>query len=47
VRDAEKGNKVSAAYPQVCIVLADLDNSKVIEDEARKANIVIRELPGH
>jgi uncharacterized protein YbjT (DUF2867 family) len=47
VRDAEKASKVSAAYRQVCIVLADLDNSKVIEDEARKANVVIRELPGH
>jgi uncharacterized protein YbjT (DUF2867 family) len=45
VRDAQKASKVSAAHPQVCIVLADLDNSSVIEDEARKANIVIRELP--
>ncbi|KAJ5753481.1 uncharacterized protein N7511_007634 [Penicillium nucicola] len=41
VRDAEKASKVSAAYPKVCIVLADLDNTKVIEDEARNADIVI------
>ncbi|KAJ5333911.1 hypothetical protein MYU51_018289 [Penicillium brevicompactum] len=41
IRDQEKANKVLAAFPQVRVVLADLDNVDIIEEEARKANVVI------
>ncbi|KAJ6150404.1 hypothetical protein N7471_001603 [Penicillium samsonianum] len=41
IRDKEKAGKVLAAFPQVRVVLADLDNVEIIEEESRKANIVI------
>ena len=42
IRDKEKATKVLAAFPKVRVVLADLDNVDIIEEESRKANIVIR-----
>ncbi|KAJ5598658.1 hypothetical protein N7537_008742 [Penicillium hordei] len=41
IRDSEKAGKVLAAFPKVRVVLADLDNVKIIEKESHKANIVI------
>jgi hypothetical protein len=43
IRDKEKASKVLSAFPKVRVVLADLDNVDIIEEESRKANIVIRE----
>jgi hypothetical protein len=43
IRDKEKASKVLGAFPKVRVVLADLDNVDIIEEESRKANIVIRE----
>ena len=43
IRDQEKANKVTAAFPKIRVVLADLDNVDIIEEESRKANVVIRE----
>ncbi|KAJ5471608.1 hypothetical protein N7530_008965 [Penicillium desertorum] len=41
IRDKEKASKVLGAFPKVRVVLADLDNVDIIEEESRKANIVI------
>ncbi|KAJ5519357.1 NAD-dependent epimerase/dehydratase [Penicillium expansum] len=41
IRDNGKASKVLAAFPKVRVVLADLDNIEVIEEESRKADIVI------
>ncbi|KAL4964616.1 uncharacterized protein BDV14DRAFT_200671 [Aspergillus stella-maris] len=41
VRNPEKAKNVTAAYPQVRVVNGDLDNADVIEEEARKSDIVI------
>lgn len=49
IRDQEKASKISAAFPNVRVVFADLDNVDIIEEESRKANVVIREsriIPG-
>jgi uncharacterized protein YbjT (DUF2867 family) len=43
IRDGQKASKVSAAFPNVRVVLADLDNVDIIEEESRNANVVIRE----
>jgi uncharacterized protein YbjT (DUF2867 family) len=43
IRDNEKAGKVLAAFPKVRVVLADLDNVEIIEEESRKADIVISE----
>lgn len=44
VRSEQKGSQVKDAFPNVRIVIGDLDNSKVLEDEAAKADVVIRTL---
>lgn len=38
----EKAQPVKKAFPNIRIVLGDLDNSKVLEEEAAKADVVIR-----
>ncbi|CAG8298233.1 unnamed protein product [Penicillium salamii] len=43
IRDQEKANKVTNAFPKVRVVLADLDDVEIIEEESRNANVVIRE----
>lgn len=43
VRNSEKGSKVAAQYPKVKLVYGDLDSADVIEEEAKKADIVYRE----
>lgn len=42
VRTQDKGDDIKKQLPNVRIVIADLDNSNVIEEEASKADIVIR-----
>lgn len=44
LRDKEKAQKVSNAYPKVRVVSGDLDSAALLEEEARKADIVIRKL---
>lgn len=41
----EKAKSVTEAFPKVRIVIGGLDDSKILEDEAAKADVVIRELP--
>ncbi|KAF2653896.1 NAD(P)-binding protein [Lophiostoma macrostomum CBS 122681] len=41
VRSEEKGQPAKKAFPNVRLVIGDLDNSKVLEEEAAKADIVI------
>lgn len=43
IRDEQKASRVLAAYPKVRVVLADLDNVDIVEQESRKAHVVIRE----
>lgn len=45
LRDEAKAQKLSQAYPDVQIVLGDLDASSTLEQQAREADIVIREYP--
>jgi len=44
LRDKEKAEQVSNAYPKVRVVFGDLDSAALLEEEARKADIVVREL---
>lgn len=41
----EKAKSVTEAFPKVRIVIGGLDDSKILEDEAAKADVVIRKLP--
>ena len=40
VRDADKGAKISQAYPKVRVVQGELD-SAVVEEEAQNADVVV------
>lgn len=42
VRSQEKADKVRAAYPKINIVLGGLDDSSLLEEEAAKADVVLR-----
>lgn len=42
VRDSAKADIVSKAYPDVRIVLGDLDSASIIEEEASQADVVVR-----
>lgn len=41
VRGAAKADQVAKAYPSVCVVQGDLNNTELIENEARNADIVL------
>ncbi|KAJ5305197.1 uncharacterized protein N7443_004857 [Penicillium atrosanguineum] len=41
LRDSAKADAVSKAYPDVRIILGDLDNVALIEEEAAKADVVV------
>ena len=41
VRDVSKARKLSGAYPDIEIVQGSLDDSKLVEQEARKADVVL------
>lgn len=45
LRDEAKAQKLSQIYPDVQVVLGDLDASSTLEQQAREADIVIREYP--
>lgn len=42
VRDSTKVESVSKEYPDVRIVLGDLDSASIIEEEASQADVVVR-----
>lgn len=42
VRSSEKANQVKAQYPNIRIVLGDLDDSDILERESAAADIVLR-----
>ena len=42
VRDNAKADSISKAYPDVRIVLGDLDSTSIIEEEASEADVVVR-----
>jgi N-acetyl-gamma-glutamylphosphate reductase len=42
VRDSDKGAPVAAAFPKTRLVYGGLDDSQLLEDEAARADIVIR-----
>lgn len=42
VRSEDKGRPILSAYPRVKLAIGSLDDSDVIEDAARKADIVVR-----
>ena len=46
IRDPKKAEQIRQAYPDVEIVVGDLDNTKLITEEAEKADVVLRELYG-
>ncbi|RDW56722.1 hypothetical protein BP6252_14015 [Coleophoma cylindrospora] len=41
VRDSEKASVVQAAFPHIRVVQGDLDDANLIEEEAKKADIVL------
>ena len=43
VRSKDKAAQVTSKYPNVRIVLGDLDSSDIIEEEVKNADIVLRE----
>jgi N-acetyl-gamma-glutamylphosphate reductase len=44
VRTEDKAKTVKEAYPNVKIVLGDLEASSILEEQAAKADIVLRKL---
>ena len=42
VRDSGKAKIISEAYPNVRIVLGELESTPLIEEEAAKADIIVR-----
>jgi len=44
VRDTDKGAKLAAKHASVRLVYGDLDNTKMIEEEARRADVVLSAL---
>lgn len=45
VRNKEKAARLTAKYPQIRVVLGDLDSSDIIEEEVKNADIVFRKTP--
>lgn len=45
VRSEEQEEKINAAWPDVQVVLGDLDDAETLIDEASKANVVLSKLP--
>lgn len=44
VRNSEKGALIASKYPSVKLVYGDLDSATLLEEEAKKADIVLRKL---
>lgn len=45
VRTAEKAKQVTSKYPNVKIVIGDLDNYDLIKEQAATNDIILREYP--
>lgn len=45
VRDASKADKITQRFPSVRVVNGDLDDSNLLEHEAKNADIVFSTLP--
>ena len=45
VRNKDKAAQVTSKYPNVRIVLGDLDSADIIEEEVKNADIVLRTFP--
>lgn len=43
VRNSDKGAQVASQYSRVKLVYGDLDSTELLEEEARKADIILRE----
>lgn len=41
VRDSDKGAQVASQYPKIRLVYGTLDDSKTLEEEAAKADVVL------
>ena len=44
VRNSEQGARVASQYAKAGLIHGDLDDAAVLEEEARKADIVLSEL---
>ena len=44
VRNSDKGAQVASHYSRVKLVYGDLDSAELLEKEAKKADIILREL---
>lgn len=42
VRNSDKGAQIASQYPTIRLVYGDLDSAETLEEEARKADIVLR-----
>ena len=42
VRNSDKGVKIASQYSKVKLVYGTLDDAEVLEDEAKKADLVLR-----
>jgi uncharacterized protein YbjT (DUF2867 family) len=42
VRDSDKGAPVAAAFPKIRLVYGTLDDASILEEEAARADIVLR-----
>lgn len=45
VRNSDKGAQVVKDYPKIKLVYGDLDKTELLEEEAKKADIVCRKFP--
>lgn len=45
VRNSDKGAQIASQYPNIRLVYGDLDSAETLQEEARKADIVLRMLP--
>lgn len=44
VRNSDKGAQVGSQYAKAKLVYGDLDSAELLEEESKKADIVLREL---
>ena len=46
VRNSDKGAKIGSQYAKIKLVYGNLDDAEILEEEARKADIVLRKSAG-
>ena len=44
VRDSDKGAQIASRWANIRLVYGDLDNANVLEQEAKRADVVLRKL---